>query len=131
MQAVLPSALAVLLGGAVGSLLRWWIGSRLNPLHEALPPGTLLVNVVGGWLIGLALGWFASRHDIPDAWRLLVVTGFLGGLTTFSTFSAEAVALLMQGRLGAMALHVGAHMAGSLAATVLGLWMARSWAGGR
>jgi CrcB protein len=121
---------AVALGGALGTLARWWIGTVLNPTFEPLPPGTLAVNVVGGWLIGVALAWFAARPDLPDAWRLVAVTGFLGGLTTFSTFSAEAVALLLQGRLGAMALHVVAHTAGSLAATLLGFRLARGWFAG-
>lgn len=118
---------AVAIGGAVGALARWWIGLALNPSFEPLPPGTLLVNVVGGWLIGVALAGFAARPDIAAEWRLFAITGVLGGLTTFSTFSAEAVALLLQGRLGAMALHVGAHTAGSFAATALGLWMGRGW----
>lgn len=125
MPSALLAALAVAVGGAVGALARWRLGAWLNPLNEALPPGTLLVNVAGGWLVGVALAWFAARPDLPEAWRLLAVTGFLGGLTTFSTFSAEAVALLLQGRLGATALHVAAHTAGSLAATVLGWTMAR------
>ena len=129
MQGGFLAIAAIALGGALGSVLRWWVGLRLNPMHATLPLGTLAVNVVGGWLIGLAIGWFAVRPDIPDAWRLLAITGFLGGLTTFSTFSAEAVALLLQGRLGAMALHVGAHTAGSLASTALGVWMARGWFG--
>lgn len=120
---------AVATGGALGALVRWRIGLALNPTFEPLPPGTLLVNVAGGWLVGVALAWFAARPELSDAWRLVAITGFLGGLTTFSTFSAEAVALLLQGRLGAMALHVAAHTAGSLAATVLGLWMARGWIG--
>ena len=123
----IAAAIAVAVGGALGALVRWWLGSVLNAAYEPLPPGTLLVNVAGGWLIGVGLAWLSARPDVPEAWRLLAITGFLGGLTTFSTFSAEAVALLMQGRLGAMALHVGAHTAGSLAATVLGLWMARGW----
>lgn len=118
---------AVAVGGATGALVRWRLGVALNPAFEPLPPGTLIVNVLGGWLVGVALVWFATRPDLSDAWRLVAVTGFLGGLTTFSTFSAEAVALLMQGRLAAMALHVGAHTAGSLAATALGVWMARGW----
>ena len=129
LQTGLVAVVAVAIGGASGSLLRWWIGGRLNPMHEALPVGTLLVNVGGGWLVGLAIGWFASRPDLPEAWRLLAITGFLGGLTTFSTFSAEAAALLLQGRLGAMVLHGGAHTAGSLAATLVGLWMAKGWFG--
>jgi CrcB protein len=129
LQTGLVAVAAIALGGALGSLLRWWIGVRLNAMHQALPLGTLLVNVAGGWLVGLAIGWFAARPDLPEAWRLLAITGFLGGLTTFSTFSAEAAALLLQGRLGAVVLHVGAHTAGSLAATLVGLWMAMGWFG--
>lgn len=113
--------LSVGLGAAVGAVLRWLLSLSLNALFPALPPGTLVANLLGAYLIGVALGVFAAMPEWSPAWRLLVVTGFLGGLTTFSTFSAESVALLQQGRWGWALLHLGSHLAGSLALTALGL----------
>ena len=85
-----------------------------------LPLGTLAANVIGGYLIGLSLAWFALTDGLPPEARLLVITGFLGGLTTFSTFSAEAVGLLERQQYGWAATHIGLHLAGSLGATALG-----------
>jgi len=84
------------------------------------PLGTLAANVIGGYLIGLSLAWFALTEGLPPEARLLVITGFLGGLTTFSTFSAEAVGLLERQQYGWAATHIGLHLAGSLGATALG-----------
>lgn len=123
------SLLAISLGAALGALLRWLLGIGLNGLFPTLPPGTLVANLIGGYLIGVALAVFAQHPELPPQWRLFVVTGFLGGLTTFSTFSAETTALLQAGRLGWAALLIGAHVAGSLAATLVGLasvsWLQR------
>lgn len=117
---MLQSLLAISLGAALGALGRWGLGLGLNALFPAIPPGTLLANLVGAYLIGLALPWLAAHPDWPPAWRLFIVTGLLGGLTTFSAFSGEVAHLLQQGRLalaaGAIALHVG----GSLALTLAG-----------
>lgn len=121
-QAALGAALAVCMGAALGALARWQLGVALNHLHPALPPGTLLANVVGGYLVGVAVAAFALAPGLPPAWRLFVITGFLGGLTTFSTFSAEVVALLQAGRWWAGLTAMGAHLAGSLLATAAGLW---------
>src|SRR5260221_11979517 len=96
-NALVGSILAVGIGAAVGAWLRWALGTWLNPRMGDLPLGTLAANLVGGYLIGVAIAAFADRTEIPHAWRLFIVTGFLGGLTTFSTFSAESVALLMRG----------------------------------
>ena len=93
----------------------------MNQAFPALPLGTLLANLVGGYLIGLAMAVFAQMQDLPPEWRLFVITGFLGGLTTFSTFSAEVVTALNQGRLGWAAATVSAHVIGSLGLTLLGL----------
>ncbi len=112
---------AVASGAAIGALLRWQLGVWLNGLHPSLPPGTLLANVLGGYLVGVAVAFFAQQPEWPPAWRLFVITGFLGGLTTFSTFSAEVVGLLQAGRLPAALAAIGAHLAGSLLATVAGL----------
>lgn len=117
-----PNAfLAVGVGAALGAWLRWGLGLWLNPIFSAIPLGTLTANLVGGYLIGIATGVFAQSQTLPPEIRLLVVTGFLGGLTTFSTFSAEAVALLSRQQFGWAAAHVGSHLLGSLAATMLGM----------
>ena len=92
--------IAISIGAALGALLRWGLGTQLNALFPSLPPGTLAANLVGGYLIGLAIAFFASHPSLPPEWRLFVITGFLGGLTTFSTFSAEVVTQLMGGRTG-------------------------------
>jgi fluoride exporter len=112
--------LAVGIGAALGAWARWGLGLWLNAMLPQLPLGTLAANVFGGYLIGLALAWFALGEGVPPEARLLIVTGFLGGLTTFSTFSAEAVTLLSRQQYAWAATHVGLHLAGSLAATALG-----------
>ncbi len=117
----LLSAFAVFAGAGLGALLRWVLGSRLNPIFPTVPLGTLTANLLGGLLIGLAIAWLGRHPGVPPEIRLLIITGFLGGLTTFSTFSAEVVNLLSRGEilwgLGA----IGAHLAGSLAMTALGM----------
>jgi fluoride exporter len=124
------TVLAVGLGAAVGAVLRWALAEALNHRWPQLPPGTWLANVIGGYGIGLALAWLAAHPELSPAWRAAIVTGFLGGLTTFSTFSAEALGLLQQGRYGWAAAHVAAHVLASLAATLAGLgtW---AWLAGR
>lgn len=115
------SIFAIALGAALGALLRWQLGSKLNSLFPTIPPGTLAANLIGAYVIGLGIAFFATYSAISPEWRLLVVTGFCGGLTTFSTFSAEVTTLLQEGRLawafGAVALHV----AGSVAMTFAGI----------
>ena len=118
---MLTAVIAISLGAALGALLRWVLGLGLNQAFPALPLGTLLANLVGGYLIGLAMAVFAQMQDLPPEWRLFVITGFLGGLTTFSTFSAEVVAALQQGRLGWAAATISTHVLGSLGLTLLGL----------
>ncbi len=121
---MLYAIIAISLGAALGALLRWGLGEGLNHLWPALPPGTLVANLVGGYLIGLAIALFAQvpqTAPMPPEWRLFVITGFLGGLTTFSTFSAEVVAALQQGRLGWAAATISTHVLGSLGLTLLGL----------
>lgn len=104
------SILAVTLGAALGALLRWQLGAKFNSLFPTIPPGTLAANLIGAYVIGLGIAFFATYSAISPEWRLLVITGFCGGLTTFSTFSAEITTLLQQGRvswaLGAVAVHV-------------------------
>lgn len=112
-------------GAALGAWARWGLGIWLNHLVPSLPLGTLVANVSGGYLIGLALAWFALNPGIPPEIRLLLVTGFLGALTTFSTFSAESMDLLQRQQYGWAAAHVVLHLAGSLLATALGMWTLR------
>lgn len=119
----LTQAAAVALGAAAGALLRWWAGMQFNAVWVGFPLGTLMVNALGGLLIGVALVWFARSPD--DWWRLLLVTGFLGGFTTFSSFSAESLGLLQRGALVLALLHSLAHLLGSLACTALGYGLAR------
>ena len=117
---MLMSMLAVAAGAALGALCRWSLGLVMNAWYPALPPGTLVANVVGGYLAGLALPLLLAHPELPAAWRLFVITGFLGGLTTFSAFSLEVVMLLQQGRLLLAAGGVALHLGGSLAATLAG-----------
>jgi CrcB protein len=113
---------AVGIGAAVGAWMRWGLGLWLNPILPALPLGTLSANLVGGYLIGIATGYFALVSSLTPELRLLIVTGFLGGLTTFSTFSAEAVSLITRQQYGWAMSHILGHLLGSLAMTLLGLW---------
>jgi CrcB protein len=112
---------AVGVGAVLGAWLRWGLSAWLNPASPGLPLGTLAANIGGGYAIGLLVAFFAANASIAPEWRLACITGFLGALTTFSTFSAEAVELLMAGRYGAAALHSGAHLFGSILATLLGI----------
>ncbi len=121
---------AVGVGAAIGAWLRWWLGIVMNPLLPALPLGTLVANMVGGYLMGVALGMLAQLPSLSPEVRLLITTGFLGGLTTFSTFSAEAVTLLSRQQYGWAAAHVAAHVAGSLAMTVMGIATVNLFRGG-
>jgi fluoride exporter len=118
---MLKSVVAIFLGAGLGALLRWWLGGQLNSLFPTIPPGTLSANLIGGYIIGVAIAFFASYGAIAPEWRLFVITGFCGGLTTFSTFSAEIVTLLQQRQslwaLGAVA----AHLFGSVAMTLAGI----------
>lgn len=112
---------AISLGATLGALLRWQLGIKLNSFFPSIPPGTLFANLIGGYIIGLAVGYFAQNPDISPEWRLLIITGFCGGLTTFSTFSAEVVTLLQAGRLAWAMGAIATHVVGSLAMTLAGL----------
>ena len=115
------SVAAVSVGASCGALLRWWLAAALNTHFPAIPPGTLAANLIGGYVVGVAIAFFATYSAVAPEWRLFVITGFCGGLTTFSTFSAEVVTLMQQGRalwaLGAAA----AHLAGSVVMTFAGV----------
>ena len=118
---MLHAALAVGVGAALGAWLRWGLGVGLNRLFPALPPGTLVANLLGGYLIGVAVAALAQAPQLAPEWRLFIITGFLGGLTTFSTFSAEVVHALQQGRTGWALATVGGHVLGSVGMTLLGM----------
>lgn len=117
--AMLPQALCVMAGAAAGGLLRWLAGLWLNPAWALLPLGTLAVNALGGAGIGLALAWFAQRPE-QELLRLLLVTGVLGGFTTFSAFSAESLGLLQRGAAWTALGHTLLHVLGALACAALG-----------
>jgi len=118
---MVPGFIAVGCGAALGAWARWLLGLVLNPLFLAMPLGTLVANVLGGYLVGVAVGVFHLNSGLPVVLKLFVITGFLGGLTTFSTFSAEVVERLLAGQ-PALAIGLASiHLAGSLTATYLGL----------
>ena len=130
----MSSIVAIGSGAALGALLRWVLGTAFDrsppwlPWLPWLPPGTFVANLLGGYLIGVAIGFFDRRPDLPPHWRLGIVTGFLGGLTTFSTFSAEVVGQLQRHRVVEAVAAVGAHLIGSVVLTMLGIatvaWLA-------
>lgn len=118
---MLHSILAISVGASLGAVSRWLLGLSLNTLFPAIPPGTVAANLIGGYLIGVALAVFAAAPNLAPEWRLLIITGFLGGLTTFSTFSAEVTTLIQQGRFALAATAITVHVGGSLLMTLIGL----------
>lgn len=123
---MLKAIIAISFGAAAGALLRWFLGLKLNSLLPAIPPGTLAANLIGGYIVGLAIAFFSNAPYLAPEWRLLIITGFCGGLTTFSTFSAEVVTLIQQGDTMRMMLAIALHVMGSLFMTILGIasWVA-------
>jgi len=117
---------AIGIGGALGCWLRWLLGTLFNHLFPTLPLGTLTANLVGGLLMGCMMGLFGHFQALSPELRLFVFTGFLGGLTTFSTFSAESATLLLRQQYLWFSGHVAAHVVGSLAMTLLGIFLTRS-----
>jgi len=117
---VLKTVVAVSLGASLGALLRLASSQSFNAAFPAIPPGTLLSNLIGGYIVGIAIAFFATSN-LPIEWRLFVITGFCGGLTTFSTFSAELVILLQQGRAGWAIAAAGVHLVGSVTMTLAGI----------
>ena len=113
--------LAVGIGAALGAWLRWWLGIAFNPVLPTLPLGTLAANLIGGYLVGVAVAFFSEYSGLPPEARLFVITGFMGGLTTFSTFSAESVSLLSRAEYLWVLVHSAAHLGGSLVMTTLGI----------
>ena len=113
--------IAVTIGSAVGGLMRWGLSLRFNALFPDVPPGTLASNLVAGYIVGIALAFFAQAPGLSPEWRLLVITGFCGGLSTFSTFSAEIVALLQRGQYAMAGGAVTVHVVGTLLMTFAGI----------
>ena len=113
--------LAVFCGAGLGALLRWWLGILLNPVFPTVPVGTLAATLLGGYLMGVALGLISHYESMPVEIRLLATTGFLGGLTTFSTFSGEVVTLIARQQIAWALGAIGVHVLGSLACTGLGI----------
>jgi len=122
----LAAWIGVSVGAALGALLRWQLGIALNPVFPTIPLGTLCANLLGGLLMGFVVEYFAQNASVPPAVRVAVTTGFLGGLTTFSTFSAETVNLLFRREYAWSAVQIGVHVAGSVTMTVLGILAVRS-----
>ena len=118
----MSSFIAIGFGAMLGAWLRWGLGLWLNPVFPTLPFGTLAANLLGGYLVGLAIAYFAQHPGLSPDWRLFAITGFLGGLTTFSTFSAELFTLISRGQLAWALGAASTHLIGSLACTALGVW---------
>jgi len=121
--------LAVGIGASLGAWLRWWLGYRLNAVFPTIPLGTLAANLIGGLLVGVAMAHFDRFPGLSPQARLMIVTGFLGGLTTFSTFSAEVISLFKRNEYLWGLAAVGAHLFGSLALTAIGILLVRTLAG--
>ena len=113
---------AIGIGAALGAWLRWGLGLWLNATFASVPLGTLAANLSGGYLVGVAVAFFAQHPGLAPEWRLFAITGFLGALTTFSTFSAEVFTLISRGQAGWAVATAGLHLLGSLAMTGLGVW---------
>lgn len=126
------SFLAVGVGAVLGAWLRWGLGALLNPVFPTIPLGTLAANLIGGYIVGLAVGAITADAGLSPQTRLFIITGFCGGLTTFSTFSAETIALFARGQVLWAFGEIFIHVSGSLAATALGILsihVLRLWAG--
>lgn len=123
----MQSLCAVMLGGSLGAALRWGLSATMNHRWSVMPLGTWLANLLGGFLVGVAVAWFSKHADMDPAWRLFVITGLLGGLTTFSSFSAEVVSMLQSERYQWALATVALHVLGSLIMTVIGIRLVESW----
>jgi len=120
------SMMAVFGGAGCGALLRWWLGGLLNPVFPTIPLGTVAANLIGGLLVGVASAFFTHNTALPPEWRLLIITGFLGGLTTFSTFSVEVVTLIARHEYGWALAASSVHLVGSLMLTAAGIVLANA-----
>jgi fluoride exporter len=122
----MKSWLAVAVGASVGAWIRWGLSVSLNGVG-VIPLGTFLANAIGGLFMGVALGILQSVPNLSPEWRLLMTTGFLGGLTTFSTFSAEAFTLMQKQNYGWAVLHISSHVIVSIVLTMIGYWCVLRW----
>ncbi|HEK0646637.1 TPA: fluoride efflux transporter CrcB [Proteus mirabilis] len=122
---MLNIAIAVFIGGGLGSVLRWLISYRLNSLFPHFATGTLIANCIGAFIIAFGIAWFSKAPNIDPIWKIMLTTGFCGGLTTFSTFSVEVVALFNEGRIGWALGTMGANLAGSFLMTAFAFWLLR------
>lgn len=120
------SIVAVFGGAGFGALLRWWLGGLLNPVFPTVPLGTVAANLIGGLLVGVASAFFTHNTALPPEWRLLIITGFMGGLTTFSTFSLEVVTLVGRQEYAWALAAASAHLVGSLMLTAVGILLANA-----
>ncbi len=118
---MIKTIFAISCGASFGAVLRWYLGMKLNSVYPDLPIGTLSANLLGGYLIGFFIAFFASNTALSPEWKLFVITGFLGGLTTFSTFSAEIVTLMQSAKYMSAAVGVALHLGGSLFMTFVGI----------
>lgn len=123
---MISTIVAISVGASSGALLRWYLGSILNQAWPVMPLGTLLANLIGGLLVGFAVPWFSQQSGIAPEWRLMLVTGFLGGLTTFSTFSAEVVEMFLEQKLAHAAATAALHLIGSIVLTLVGFLVVRT-----
>jgi CrcB protein len=119
---MIKTIFAISAGASIGAVLRWFLGLKLNHIFPSLPIGTLTANLLGCYLIGFFVAFFAQNASLSPEWRLFIITGFLGGLTTFSTFSAEMTTLIQQAKFETLALGLLAHVGGSLLMTALGIF---------
>ncbi len=119
---MIKTIFAISVGASIGALLRWFLGLKLNSLFPAIPIGTLTANLLGGYMIGFFVAFFAQNGSISPEWRLFIITGFLGALTTFSTFSAEMTTLIEEGKFEMLALGLLAHVGGSILMTIFGIF---------
>lgn len=124
---MLKSLFAVIIGGSAGCVIRWLLAIRLNTLFPNLPPGTLLVNLLGGLIIGGSLAFFTRQPHLDPTWRLLITTGLCGGMTTFSTFSLEIFAQLQTGNYAWALASVLVHVVGAILMTALGFALINAW----
>ena len=125
MNTSLANSLAVFTGAGLGALLRWVLSFTL-PIQNGIAYGTLAANWIGAYLVGIAMGCLTQQNDLSPFIKLFCVSGFLGGLTTFSSFSAESLGLIQQGRMGMALMHSALHLCGSLVLAGVGLWSAQA-----
>lgn len=118
---MLQSLVAIAIGATLGAWARWGLSVWLNPPDGPFPYGTLAANLIGGYVIGVAMAWFSTHSQVSPEWRLFVITGLLGGLTTFSSFSAETMSLILRQQYAWAATVIGSHVIGSLLMTALGI----------